>query len=65
MPVINHAARYVDVCDRIAVQQQLSMCVVEEECCDGKRANHERKSSFITLLLPGIAGMTSMGARNC
>ena len=51
MAVVHHAARNVDVRDRVTVKQQLLMGVVEEKRRYRERADEQREARLMALLL--------------
>ena len=55
MAIVHDAARDVDVGNRIAVEQQLLMSVIEKECRNGKRTEQQGEARFVTLLLLRVA----------
>ena len=51
MTIVHHATRDVDVRNRVAVQKKLLLDVIEEQRCDGNRANQQREARIVALLL--------------
>ena len=51
MTIVHHAARDVDVRNRVAVEKQLLLYVIEKQRCDGKRAKQQREARVVALLV--------------